>query len=194
MNITAKLRAAQLPKVIADLKYANQFLKIFALASLTLCFASIVLAIVLVSKGPHVIALAPSGETLSLDSQPNPERDVEMALRKYISLRYTWDSKNIRERLGLARVFVNSNALKSFDSDLAEVQKFAIDRNASQHGYVAEISIDLTKQVAHIQGDRVTTIQGLTAAGALVLSLQFESGPRTKANPWGIYVSKERNE
>lgn len=194
MNIKARLEAVRLPKVLADLKFANQFLKVFALCTLFLCFASVTLAIVLVTRGPTVIALAPSGVILGIDDSSNPEREVETALRKYISLRYSWDAKTIKDKLSKAREFVNQSALKAFDYELAEVQKFAVDRGASQRGYASEVTIDLVKQSARVRGDRVTTIQGLTAAGPLVLTLQFESGPRTRANPWGIYVSKERNE
>jgi hypothetical protein len=47
---------------------------------------------------------------------------------------------------------------------------------------------------ALITGDRVTSIQGLKAAGNLKLQLTFESGQRTKENPWGIYITKEKEE
>lgn len=194
MNIKARLEAVKLPKVLADLKFANQFLKVFSLGSLLLCFASITLAIVILTQGPKVIALSPSGAILGIDESSNPEREVEAALRKYISLRYSWDAKTVKDKLSKAREFVNQSALKAFDSDLGEVQKFAIDRGASQRGYASELTVDLEKRSARVRGDRVTTIQGLTAAGPLTLTLQFESGPRTRANPWGIYVSKERNE
>jgi hypothetical protein len=40
----------------------------------------------------------------------------------------------------------------------------------------------------------VTSIQGLKAAGNLKLELTFESGSRTEGNPWGLYISKEREE
>lgn len=194
MNIRAKLESVKLPKALADLKYANQFLKVFALCSFTLAFLCGALSIVLVSRGPLVIALAPGGSVLGIDGEPNAEKEVETALRKYISLRYTWDAKTVKEKLGQAREFVHQNAQRSFDSDLADVQKFATDRNVSQRGYASEVVVDLKGQVARVRGDRVTTIQGLTAAGNFNLTLSFESGPRTKANPWGIYIARERNE
>jgi hypothetical protein len=194
MNIRAKFEAVRLPKVLAELKFANQFLKVLSVCFFVLAFVAVALALVLVTRGPSIIALAPSGAILGVDGEPNAEKEVETALRKYISLRYSWDAKSVKDKLALARTFVHPNALRSFDSDLAEVQKFAIDRNVAQRGYAADVIIDLPRQVARVRGDRVTTIQGLTAAGPLNLTLQFESGPRTKLNPWGIYVSREKNE
>lgn len=194
MNIRSRIENVKFPKALADLKHANQFLKVFALALSILSFAALSLAVVLITRGPNVITLTPSGAVLGIDEAPNPEKEVEAALRKYISLRYTWTPKSVKEKLGEARQFVHQNSLRSFDTDLLAVQKFATDRNVSQRGYVSEIRVDLEKQTAHVRGDRVTTIQDLTAAGELILVLQFESGPRTKTNPWGIYVGRERNE
>lgn len=56
------------------------------------------------------------------------------------------------------------------------------------------IQIDLKNSIAQIIGSRVTAIQNLKAAGELKLQLSFESGPRTKENPWGIYIRQEKEE
>lgn len=195
MNLKTKLETVKLPKLLADLKHANQFLKVYALvASLTVVLCLGVFLALLAFIEPKVMVLGPNGQVLSLDEKPNIEREIEAALRKYVQFRYSWDAKSVAENLKLARAFVHSSVVRSFDGDLAEVQKFSKDRNVSQRGYAASLTVDLSKQVAQVRGDRVTTIQGLTAAGPLALTLKFEFGPRTSANPWGIYVVREQNE
>lgn len=195
MNLKTKLEAVKLPKLLADLKHANQFLKVYALTSSIIGILSLACFFTLLSiYEPKIVVLSPSGEVLSVDQKPNLELQVEAALRKYIQFRYSWDAKTVSENLKLARDFVHPSVVRSFDGDLVEVQKFSKERNVSQRGYASSISIDVAKQMAQVRGDRVTTIQGLTAAGPLALSLKFESGPRTRANPWGIYVVREQNE
>lgn len=75
---------------------------------------------------------------------------------------------------------------------MQNVIRFSVDKIVAQRAYPVEIRVDLKKGVAVIEGDRITSIQGLKAAGDLRLELGFESGPRTGQNPWGVYVSKEK--
>ena len=180
--------------MVADLRHANQFLKVYALSSTILSIFCLAVVFLSIEREPTVIALGPSGQVLETEGALKPEVEIESALRRYIEFRYTWEPKTIRESLNRANDFVHPSTVKIFDADLMEVQKFALEKNVSQRGYASSISIDLQKQIAKVRGDRVTTIQGLTAAGPLALTLQFESGPRTKANPWGIYVVREKNE
>lgn len=194
MNLKARFESVKLPQALAELKHANQFLKVFSLCSLVLSVLCVSLAILLLSKGPQIIALSPSATPLSVNEGPDPQMEVEAALRKYIATRYSWTPQDIKDRLSQAREFVHQSALSSFDRELSDVQKFAKDRNVSQRAYASEIKVDLSKRVARLKGDRVTVIQGLTAAGPLNLTLSFESGPRTKSNPWGIYIARERKE
>ncbi|MGE3263190.1 MAG: hypothetical protein AB7K68_15525 [Bacteriovoracia bacterium] len=75
---------------------------------------------------------------------------------------------------------------------MQNVIRFSVDKIVAQRAYPVEIRVDLKKGIAVIEGDRITSIQGLKAAGDLRLELGFESGPRTEQNPWGVYVSKEK--
>ncbi len=75
---------------------------------------------------------------------------------------------------------------------MASVVKFALDRDVLQRVYPTDMKVDLKSQTVFITGDRVTAVQGLKAAGNLNLALEFESGPRTLNNPWGIYITKEK--
>ncbi len=83
---------------------------------------------------------------------------------------------------------------RAYQGAVANVARFSTDRLVSQKVYAEEIKVSLEKKTVAISGARVTDIQWLKAAGDLRLELSFESGPRTKANPSGIYVTKEKEE
>lgn len=194
MNLRTRLEAVKLPQVLAELRHANQFLKIYSAGMTVLSILCLVVLLALLSRESEVIVLSHSGSRLAINDKPDPKAQIEAALAEYVKYRYSWDPKNIKSQLALARSFVRETALKSFDSGLAEVEKFAAERSVTQRGYAATIEVDPQRQIALVKGDRVTSIQGLTAAGQLNLVLHFESGPRTTTNPWGIYVVRERNE
>lgn len=90
--------------------------------------------------------------------------------------------------------FITPQAVRAFQVAVASVSKFSVDKIVTQRVYPDKIDIDLKNGTALVTGDRVTSIQGLKAAGDMRLELSFESGPRTKNNPWGLYISKEREE
>lgn len=194
MNIRSKLEGTKLPQILAELRHANQFLKVYAVGSTILTALSLCLCFLSISKESQVVVLSANGSRIAIDDRPDPNTQVSTALSEYVRFRYTWDSKSIKQQLASAKNFVRSSALKSFDSNMVEVEKFAAERNVTQRGYAASIDVDFRKQSAIVKGDRVTSIEGLTAAGQLNLVLEFESGPRTKANPWGVYVVRERSE
>ena len=194
MNIRAKLESVKLPQVLAELRHANQFLKIYSASATILSILCLFSTLVLLNREAEVIVLSEAGSRLAINERPDNNAQVVAALSEYVKHRYSWEPKTIKAQLGFARQFVRDSALKSFDAGLSEVEKFASERNVTQRGYAVSFDVDLQKQVAVVKGDRVTSIQGLTASGQLSLVLQFESGPRTKANPWGIYIVRERNE
>lgn len=194
MNLKRTLKACKLPRALAELKHANQVLKSFTFYSLILNILCVSLALTCFKRGPEIIALSHTGESMTLGELPNPEQEIERAIREYVSSRYSWDANSVKDHLDHARGFVIHKALKSFDVDLSGVQHFAIDRKVTQRAYVSSVEVDLAKQTAHILGDRITIIEGLTAAGPLLLTLSFESGPRSIHNPWGIYIVREKQE
>lgn len=186
---------SRLPKMLADLVHTNQFLKVFSLLSLLTTVLAIATTSFLGMRDLPVLTLTPSAEVLEATSPPKPEREIEKALRSYIEKRYKWGPSTVRRKLGEAKAFVLPSYIKAYESATKGIEKFAVEKQASQRVYPADhMSINVEKKVASISGDRITTIQGLRAAGDLKLELSFESGPRTQANPWGIYVTKEREE
>ena len=55
-----------------------------------------------------------------------------------------------------------------------------------------DIKIDTKALTARIFMDRILSIDGLRAATLLTLDVNFEYGPRTEANPQGLYITGEK--
>ena len=193
-NQSKNLKMSSLPKAIGELTHSNQFLKVFALSALTLVFMVLAIILVIVFKEPQVITLNSDGKTIERVTLPKAEDQIREGIRRYLEKRYQWEPEDVIKKLKESEYFITPQAIKAFQGAVANVAKFSIEKIVSQKIYPAKIEIDLKKQTALITGDRVTSIQGLKAAGNLKLELTFESGPRTQANPWGLYISKEREE
>jgi hypothetical protein len=191
---TIGLKNSQLPKMVGELLHSNQFLKVFALSALALVFMGLGVTLVMAMKEPMVITLGPDGKSLERVNQPKAEDQIREGIKGYLEKRYQWEPENVIKKLKESEQFITPQALKAFQVAVANVAKFSTEKIVSQKVYPEKIEIDLKKQTALITGDRVTSIQGLKAAGNLKLELTFESGLRTQENPWGLYISKEREE
>jgi hypothetical protein len=192
MNESVKLRLRKLPKALAELSHSNQFLKVSTFSLLALIGLMSMVLFYQVTKAPIVLSMAPDGSVYKDAPKPDPKIEVERALREYLKHRYNWTPKTVASSLESARAFILPSTLKVYDSAMQNVVRFSSERLVAQRIYPAEVEVDLKKSLATISGDRITTIQGLKAAGDLKLELSFDSGPRTPSNPWGIYISKER--
>lgn len=187
-----KLQGISLPKMLSDLTYKYHILVILSLGSLVVAALSMILAIVLSVKAPTVMAFSKNAEVLEKSDLPKPEDEVRLAITRYIDIRYKWDAKSVSENIKKAESFIGVKSLAAFQNNMASVVKFALDRDVLQRVYPTDMKVDLKSQTVFITGDRVTAVQGLKAAGNLNLALEFESGPRTLNNPWGIYITKEK--
>ena len=194
MNPSIKLTAAKLPKMLSDLSHSNQFLKVFSLSSLGVLALALVIVLILSNKAPVVLALAPEGRRLESAALPKAEDEIRAAVERYLERRYKWEPENVKQRLLESEAFILPGNRRAFQSAAANVIRFSTEKLVSQRVYPERIDVSLEKKTALIFGDRVTVIQGLKAAGNLRLELSFESGPRTRENPWGIYITKEREE
>ena len=188
------LKNAGLPKLIGDLMHSNQFLKVFSLASLLLVFMVLGALMVFATKDPLVITLGPDGKSLERVSLPKPEDQVQEAVKRYIEKRYRWEPESVTSKLKESEAFIQPTSVKAFQAAMTNIVKFSKEKIVSQMVYPTKIDVDMNKKTALIVGDRITTIQGLKAAGGLKLELTFENGPRTDENPWGLYIAKEREE
>ncbi|HXH74076.1 MAG TPA: hypothetical protein VNJ08_03880 [Bacteriovoracaceae bacterium] len=188
------LKNAQLPKMMGQLMHSNQFLKVFSISSIVLVFMVLGVILVMASKEPMVITLAPDGKTIERTILPKAENQIREGIKRYLEKRYQWEPENVIQSLKESEQFITPQALKAFQRAVANVAKFSIDKLVSQRVYPNNIEVNLSKNTVYITGDRVTSIQGLKAAGDLKLELTFESSTRTIDNPWGLYISKEREE
>lgn len=189
-----KLKSTELPKKVGELVHSNQFLKLFSLSALGLAGLMLIAVIVMATKEPTIITLNVDGSNLEKTVLPKAEDQIREGIKRYLEKRYQWEPENVIKKLRESEEFITPKALRAFQGAVANVAKFSVDKVVSQMVYPSEIKVDLKGQTALITGDRVTSIQGLKAAGNLKLELTFEYGSRTKENPWGIYISKEREE
>ncbi|GIL16357.1 MAG: hypothetical protein BroJett040_01080 [Oligoflexia bacterium] len=192
MNESVKLKLRKLPKALAELSHSNQFLKMSAFSAYLICGLLVTLLFYQAIKPTAVLTLAPDASYYQEAPKPDPKVEIERALREYLKYRYNWNPKTVSAQVGKAEDFILSSTKRAFDGSMQNVIRFSVDKIVAQRAYPVEIRVDLKKGVAVIEGDRITSIQGLKAAGDLRLELGFESGPRTEQNPWGVYVSKEK--
>lgn len=192
-NYKAHLFHHQFPKQISDLMNSNQFLKIFAVAALGLSVISMVTLLILGNKPPLVITLSENANIVTqLKKLPSAESEIEQAAKKYISLRYKWETSNVAKNLDLASYFIHPSSKKAYLSAISNVIKFSSEKQVLQRAYANEVVVNLQSKTVTVTGDRMTSIQGMMAAGPLKVELTFESGDRTKENPWGVYFVKEK--
>jgi hypothetical protein len=190
-----RLQLPKLPRPLGELAHSNQILKFNVAIAYTLALSTIALLFVASSKPPIVLTLSPSAAPLEEVAAPKPEEEIARAVRAYIALRYRWDQKTVADRLRQAESFIPPASRKAFDAASANIVKFAQEKGVLQRVYVGDsVTVDLDRKVALVTGDRITAIQGLKAAADFRLSLDFEPGPRTRENPWGVYFDKEREE
>lgn len=189
-----KLKSTELPRKLGELMHSNQFLKLFSITSLCLVGLMLIAVIVMATKEPTVITLNVDGVKLERTTLPKAEDQIREGIKRYLEKRYQWEPENVIKKLKESEEFITPKALRAFQDAVSNVAKFSVDKVVSQKVYPSDIKVDFKNQTALITGDRVTSIQGLKAAGNLKLELTFESGPRTKENPWGLYISKEREE
>lgn len=189
---STKLQLPKFTKAFGELAHSNQFLKISVLVSYGVSLLMVMLALFLGHRDPVVLAMAPNAAFYNLAPLPKPEDEIIQAVRAYVDLRYKWEPKTVAASLRQAEAFILPQSRKAFEAATGEVIKFAAEKIVLQRAYPAQIVVDLEKKLALVIGDRITAIQGLKAAGDLQLELSFESGPRTRENPWGIYFVREK--
>ncbi len=192
MNKSVHLKIRKLPKALAELSHSNQFLKISAFSAYLICGFLITLLFYQAIKPTAILTLAPDGSFYKEVPKPDPKFEIERAVREYMKYRYNWNPKTVGNQSSKAEAFILPSTKQNFETSMQNVVRFATEKIVSQRAYPVEIQIDLKKSVVLVLGDRITTIQGLKAAGDLRLELGFESGARTEINPWGVYISKEK--
>ncbi len=192
MNETIHLKNTNIPKMMGSLIHNNQLLKFFAGTSLLMSILTITVLTMVVSKPPLVLPMSQSGEILSKGQMPSPETEIKNAVKAYLDLRYKWEPKTVDTQLKNAESFIAPQSLKAYRTQIANVARFSRDKLVTQRIYPNDLAVDLDSHKVRITGDRITSIQGLKAAGDLSLELEYQGGDRNKDNPWGIFITKEK--
>lgn len=186
------IKIANYPKMIGQLIHSNQFLKVFSAITLIIAFALVILVFTLALREPTVIPLSPDAMELKSGEMPKAETEVKAAIRKYIEFRYQWKPGDVKQKLEDAKAFISPSSMKAYQAAVANLVEFSVQKVVEQRVYPKEPEVSLEKGAVFVTGDRITSIQGLKAAGGLSLELSFESGPRTEKNPWGVYITREK--
>lgn len=194
MQTQIRLRELKLPKILGDLAHSNQFLKIFSVSSLITNFLSLILIFVLATRAPVVLSFNSAASLFETAPMPKPETEVKAAIKHYLELRYQWSPENVKDKLNLAQTMIQPNAMKAYIGAAQNVVRFSLEKQVSQRVYGNSIDVDLEHKTVRVLGDRITSIQNLKAAGDLKLELSIDYGQRTKENPWGVFISKEKED
>lgn len=179
------------PVIWGDLAYQNQWLKRVALLACLVSMLSLTVAAVLAKRKPQVLVMDPQANIVPVSGQVPIEVEAEKAVRRYVELRYVWQPDTQAKTLPLAKGFVAPTSTKAFDKTVTELVAFSKGRNVAQRVYPTTIIADGKTSRVQVVADRFTEIQGLKAATILRVILTYQTGPRTDANPWGIYIVKE---
>ena len=185
---------ARLPNLQGRLLHSNQFLKLFAFMSLAISLVLTALLAYFLGKPPRVLTFNTLGAPLTESAKNASETEIKAATAEYIKNRYIWTTSDIGAKFERSKDFVLEKDKASFDTAVAEVIKFVTEKSVSQKVYPSSLEVSLKQGMVRVSGERITTVQGLKAASDLKLELTFVSGDRTEANPWGIYIVKEREE
>lgn len=194
MNLTKKMTLPRLPSLLAKLHHSNEFLKVFSIGALLTSITAWVVVMMVSTKAPVVLTFDQSAKPMNQTTLPAIDQEVSTAIKAYVSKRYNWEPKTVNQRLVEANAFILPQSRKVFEQALLETVQFATAREVTQRAYTHDVQVSLTEKTALILGDRISAIQGLKAAGDLKVLLSFDYGPRTPENPWGIYITKEKEE
>lgn len=193
-NFKVKLTESRFPKLLSDLQFNNQFLKILSLSLVVVTSLSTGLNFYLIKKEPVILTLSQNAKELQKSKPPKIEDMIKESIQKYVEKRYGWDPETIPKKLKDAESFILPKTIKVFQKEISNIIKFSNEKQVSQKLYIDKIDVNSTKKEVLILGSRITTIQGLKAVGNLKLLLSYELGERTEFNPWGVYVVKESEE
>ena len=173
----------------------NRFLKVllgyfFALS----CVLSIVVLVLSLRK-PPVIAVS-STESRILTITPPPadllEAEVRRAVQGYVSAHHNWEWGKIDEAFQAASRFVHPDFTKKFLAANEAQARVAKEKRVSQRFYVSSARFDQKAKTGTVSGDRILLVEGLRAANPLTLEIEYDFGPRTEANPEGVYITGEK--
>jgi len=183
-------------EIWADEEAQNLILKWILIFALVIILVETATLTVLALRRPTLVAIGDTETRLLTLSPPKPEllrSELERMLKLYVEAHYNWDFTTIEKAHENAARYVADQFRKSFIASNAEQVKLAKERKVVQHVYVSgPVLIDVDKMMAKITLDRIFSVEGIKATAPLTLEIGFDYGPRTAANPEGIYVTSEK--
>jgi len=188
------LKDHKFPKMMSSLMHSNQILKMFSFFTFLVCIISLGLVSSFSNQDPIILSFDVDGKEIKSTKLPPPEKLIAEGVNHYLEFRYNWNPSDVKNQLQKSAKFISPQSFNAFTEAMNIVEKFSLEKQVSQKVFVSNVKVNLESSTVAITGDRITSIQGMKAAGDLKLILNFESGSRTKDNPWGIYITKEREE
>jgi len=174
----------------------NVILKGFVLGLSILVLLLTIVITVLACRKPELIAVSDQATAVLKVKEPGEvilRAELERVVREYVLTHYTWDASTIEAAHEKASRYVASAFRASFMKTNSEQIRFVKEKKVSQRVYLfAPPAIDLKKLAARVRLDRVYQIEGLSGSAPFNLDLSFDYGPRTEANPEGIYITDEK--
>lgn len=190
MNENKVLQSRAYTRIVRDFAEQNFNLKALCGLLFALVFLLCLMTLYLIRKGPTVIALDGAGNVGRIETRTT-ENQIQAAVGQYMAYRYSWSPETISSGLDKAEAFVASSLVPAFRKSMSDVQRFVAEKKVTQRVYVRDAKPDVKTKEIVIIADRITEFDKLKAATEMQLTLGFTSGPRTNANPWGIYFTKE---
>ncbi len=178
------------PKIIEEFARENFNIKMLTLALLGITFLSLMLVLVVLRRGPQVIALDSTGQVSQIDTKVT-DLQVEAAAKQYLSYRYSWSPATISSNLKKAEFFIAPPEANNFMLSMTETKKYVAEKDVTQSVYPRTMSVDFKTKTINVVADRITAFGKLKAATVLRVALNFEIGDRTVTNPWGVYITRE---
>lgn len=174
----------------------NVVLKWFVIGLLFLALFLTVALTILACRKPKLIALNNQATAVLKIVPPGEEilrAELERVVREYAVTHYTWDYTTIESAHEKAAHYVAPAFRSSFMKTNEEQIRFVKEKKVSQRVYLPiPPTIETKKLTARVRLDRVYQIEGLSGSAPFTLDLAFEYGPRTGANPEGIYITDEK--
>ncbi len=189
-NQSKTLVTIPFPKMILEFARENFNLKMLSLALLSVTFLSLMLVLVVLRRGPTVIALDGTGQISTINTKIT-DLQIEAAAKQYFSYRYSWSPDTISSQLKKAEFFIAPSEASDFSRSMQATIKYVAEKDVTQRVYPRTMAVDFKNKSIAVIADRITEFDKLKAATVLHARLNFEIGDRTVTNPWGVYITSE---
>ncbi len=161
----------------------------FILLGLTFLLSSSILVLI---NGDPVVVIIENGKRVSYQGEKRPlkitEEDLKEAITNYVKTIYEWDSFDPHAIVTKIGPYVTEGYREKLFSTLGRM-KHQNKQGESISQYVANVKVSITKTNLLASFSKVILLNGQPLATNAELSVQLVDGPKTKANPLGLYIN-----